>query len=59
MAVMCWFLRLVIDSLFTDWDPVKYYRRYLSNLIQEKTQLDLFSTAKKAEADKKGQLQKA
>jgi|GEM_PF-6270523 len=46
LAAMSWLLRIAIDSLFTDWDPVRHYRRYLSGIIEEKMQADADNAAR-------------
>ena len=59
LAAMCYLLRLAIDSLFTDWDPVRHYRKCLTNVIQDKMQLNTVLITNKANVKKKDQLQKA
>jgi hypothetical protein len=36
LAAISFFLRFLIDSMFTNWDPVQHYRVSLNRLVKDR-----------------------
>ena len=36
LCAMAFCMQKLIDALFTTWDPFNYYRKYISNRINER-----------------------